>query len=65
MKKQIKLFMASVVADYVNEFLEVNITLLAEDCAKAFDHDEWLDDPEHIVWDIACDTADTYLKRIK
>lgn len=28
-------------------------TQLAEDCANALDHHEWLDDFEHWIWDIA------------
>ena len=32
---------------------EVNMTQLAEDAAHAFDHDEWLDDPDHWIWDAA------------
>ncbi len=30
-------------------------TMLAENAAHAFDHDEWLDDETHIVWDLAND----------
>lgn len=32
---------------------DVNTTQLAEDCAHAFEHDDWLDDDTHIVWDAA------------
>lgn len=32
---------------------ELNTTQLAENAAHAFDHDEWLDDGTHWVWDIA------------
>ena len=32
-----------------------NATNLAEECAKYLDHDEWLDDSDHIIWDIALD----------
>lgn len=32
---------------------EVNRTQLAENAAHAFDHDEWLDDPDHFVWELA------------
>jgi len=32
---------------------EINATLLAENAAHAFDHDEWLDDETHYVWELA------------
>lgn len=32
-----------------------NATELAENCAWALDQDQWLDDPDHIIWDIALD----------
>jgi len=35
-----------------------DLTTLAEDCAHALDHDEWLDDPDHEVWEVAVDMAD-------
>jgi len=28
-------------------------SLLAEECAFAMGHDEWLDDPDHEVWEVA------------
>ena len=34
---------------------EVNCTRLAENAAWEFDHDEWLDDETHWVWDLAVD----------
>lgn len=36
---------------------QFNCTSLAEQCAWDLDHDEWLDDDTHIVWDIAVDEA--------
>jgi len=30
-----------------------NATILAEECAATMDHDEWLDDPDHVVWEVA------------
>lgn len=33
-----------------------NITLFVENCVHEFDekdHDEWLDDPDHWIWDMA------------
>lgn len=36
---------------------EVNATTLAEAAAWAFDHDEWLDDSTHDVWEWAMKVA--------
>ena len=44
----------------VIEHGEINCTLLAESIAHAYDHDEWLDNPEHDVWDISLDLPDAY-----
>jgi hypothetical protein len=30
-----------------------NITQFVENCAHDFNHDEWLDDPDHWVWEMA------------
>ena len=30
-----------------------NATELAENCADSLDHHEWLDDPDHWIWEIA------------
>jgi len=35
-----------------------NLTRLAEDAAHHAEHDEWLDDPDHWVWEEAVDIAD-------
>lgn len=37
---------------------EANLTRLAEAAAEAHDHDEWLDDPDHWVWDMAIEAAE-------
>ncbi len=39
--------------EHVGGGAEVNTTLLAEDYAAFADHLEWLDDPEHDLWDWA------------
>jgi len=39
---------------------EVNCTKLAEEAAKYLDHDEWLDNSMHWIWDVAVDVADEY-----
>lgn len=36
---------------------EVNLTILAENCAHRLGHDEWLDDPDHEVWELAIEVA--------
>ena len=36
---------------------EINTTGLAEDAAWHFDHDDWLDDETHDVWDAAIEVA--------
>lgn len=42
------------VDDYIDSYTgEVNVTQLSEACAEDLDHDEWLDDSTHIVWDLA------------
>jgi hypothetical protein len=43
-------------------YWQVNCTQLAVDCANALtsDPDQWLDDEEHIVWDIAIDVGEQY-----
>jgi hypothetical protein len=42
---------------------EVNRTQLAENTAHALNHDEWLDDSDHILWDFAIDVAEAYERR--
>lgn len=37
---------------------EVNLTLLAENTAHALGRDEWLDDPDHEVWEVAIEVAE-------
>lgn len=36
---------------------EVNCTALAEDASNHFEHPEWLDDTNHVVWDLAVDVG--------
>lgn len=42
---------------YFDSAGEVNSTLLAESAAEHFDHQEWLDDETHFVWDAAAEVA--------
>lgn len=47
---------ADVMRKHVGESRETYVgdtTSLAEDAAHDLDHDEWLDDPHHDVWEIA------------
>lgn len=37
---------------------EINLTALAEDVAWSLGHDEWLDDPEHLLWEVVADAAE-------
>jgi len=41
---------------------EVNSTSLAEACAHAHGHDEWMDDEIHDVWDAAAEAAEQFEK---
>lgn len=34
-----------------------NATVLAENVAHDLNHDEWLDDPTHPVWDVCADAC--------
>ena len=46
----------------MRNFMEIepldNATFLAEETAYAFGCDKWLDDPNHIVWEIALEFFD-------
>lgn len=37
-----------------------NATVLAELVAEELDHDEWLDDETHPLWDVVIDVCDEY-----
>jgi hypothetical protein len=39
---------------------ESSATYLAEQTAEAFDKHEWLDDPDHWIWDMAVDVSDEF-----
>jgi hypothetical protein len=56
--------MRSLVSDCVDsDTNEVNRTQLAENTAHALNHDEWLDDSDHILWDFAIDIAEAHERR--
>jgi hypothetical protein len=44
---------------------EVNETTLAEDAAHALGHDEWLDDAEHFIWEMAARVADRFSGKVR
>ena len=44
---------------------ELDATLIAEDCASTFEHDEWLDDVDHWVWEVWQDVEDVLQKEGK
>ena len=47
---------------YMNALLretpQASYTNLAEHAAQELDHDEWLDNPEHWIWDMALSIGD-------
>ena len=45
-------------AEYDPHLCGVNCTQLAENAAHMFSHDEWLDDEQHWVWELAADVAE-------
>ena len=42
---------------YDHRTCEVNYTRLAEAAAHHFDHDEWLDDSDHWIWEAPIEAA--------
>ncbi len=56
MGKEIKNFMRKDVENVISNG-QVDVTLLAENAAHFFNHDEWLDEENHIVWEIAWEIA--------
>lgn len=40
-------------AIYSSEYGPDEMCQAAENCANELGHDEWLDDPDHLVWEIA------------
>lgn len=49
-------------ADIIEPDGRPNLTRLAEEAAWHFDHDEWLDDELHFVWEAAIDAADRFIE---
>jgi hypothetical protein len=63
-KNKVKRYMQKEVKNLVDRRTgEVNTTQLAENAAHEFDHDEWLDEETHWVWDLAVDVAEWYAKQ--
>ncbi len=44
---------------------EVNATQLAENTAHELDHDDWLDDSTHWIWDLSVDVALSHERILK
>lgn len=42
-----------------------NATTLAEDVANEMKCPQWLDDENHIIWDIALEEFDKYIERVE
>ena len=63
-KKHAKNFMLMAldtdIKTYINSIGEVNLTTLAENTAFNFDHEEWLDDSDHWVWELAIEVTEEY-----
>ncbi len=53
MEEKIRKYMNENWRDCIDSNGDLIMTLLVEACAHSFNHDEWLDDETHIVWDIA------------
>ncbi len=59
-RHEISAFMHNHVRDHIDPLTgEVNCTGLAEATAHALGHDEWLDDPDHKVWEMAVHVANS------
>lgn len=60
-KAQVLKYMKDNVGNFVDPKTgEVNETGLAKDAAWNFDIDQWLDDPDHWVWEMAMKVCDEY-----
>jgi len=62
LKGKVLSFMREVVAEHIDPLTgEVNMTRLAEDAAWEFEGaEDWLDDPEHWIWEMAAQVAEIY-----
>lgn len=43
---------------------EVDYTALAETTAEELGHDEWLDDSDHEIWDLALEVGDNFISSL-
>lgn len=63
MSKKVKKWMIGEVEENAENYFafppsrEISSTMLAENAAHHFGHDEWLDDPDNGVWFLAADVA--------
>ena len=54
----IRKWMIENINDYIDHKTgELNCTSISVDCAYHLDHNEWIDDDDHIMWDIAVDIS--------
>lgn len=58
LESEIRSWMSRNWKDHVDWTGELNCTTLAEACADALGHDEWLDEEGHVVWEIALEFAE-------
>jgi hypothetical protein len=57
----VEAYMQEVVGDHADPLTgEVNVTALAEDAAHEWQRDDWLDDPDHPIFDLAVDVAEIH-----
>ena len=60
-RADLEAYLEEVVADHVDPLTgEVNTTALVEDAAHYYAREDWLDDDQHIVWDLAVDVAEAH-----
>ena len=50
-RKLIVAWMDAEYENFIDECGVLNYTMIAESCASALDHMEWLDDEDHFIWE--------------
>lgn len=50
---------------YLQDNPDANLTQLAEDAAISLNHDEWLDDSDHWIWELAIEVFEKVNGEIK
>ena len=59
-EQAIRQYMDQVFTSHIDDCGALNLIGLAEDCAYALGHDEWLDDEGNYVWEYPVTLARTY-----